>query len=96
MPMTIRDTDLPNPIPKAWQIALRKKHYQVIETPPEPPSLLDGIPTLLEYVAAGYPAENYNAFVGKRLEERTDVDDDDDRTHPAMVVDGELSRLPED
>lgn len=79
MPMTIRDTDLPQPITKAWQIALRKKRYKVIATPPEP----EGIPTLLEYAAAGYPAENYNAFVGRRLAERT-------------VVDGELSRMPED
>ena len=65
MPMTIRDTDLPNPLTKAWQIALRKKRLRVVETPPEPPSL-------------------------------DDVDDDDDRTYPAMVVEGELSRMPED
>lgn len=99
MSMTIRDTELPSPLPKALEMALRKKHYVVIETPPEPPNLLDGIPTLLEYVAAGNSAEDYNAYVEQlqeRLAEQTDVDDIDDRTYPAMVVDGELSRLPED
>jgi hypothetical protein len=75
MPMTIRDTDLPQPITKAWQIALRKKHYEVIETPPEPRLLTfedystagylpEGPPpTLEQYVAAGYHAEGYQAFV---------------------------------
>jgi hypothetical protein len=94
MSMTIRDTDLPQPLTKAWKLALKKKRYEILETPPEP----EGVPTLLEYVAAGYPAENYGAFVGRRVEEQTYVDDDDDedRTHPAMVVDGELSRMPED
>jgi hypothetical protein len=66
--MTIRDTDLPNPLTKAWKLALAKKRYHVVETPPEPPT----------------------------LDDVDDDDDDDDRTYPAMVVEGELSRMPED
>lgn len=42
---------------------------------------VDDLPSLEQYIAAGYPAENYDSFVERYREERTTIDTD----APALV-----------